>query len=123
MGKSAGSAPQAPDPNVVIPLQTQANKDAFDYMLQQQRATSITPGGTQSWSQNTSPDTAGYNAALAAYNQKKSALDSQYTSKPSAVFSPEGGGNSAGPMLNVNDKNYKKALAALLSSACLVKYA
>jgi hypothetical protein len=119
MGKGSSKAPEAPDPEVVIPLQTQANKDIFDYALQQQRATSITPGGTQSWSQEKSFDQAGYDAALAAYNQQKAALDSRYT-KPvrgGGGFGAEGSGAGGVPgaanLLNSSDKNYQKELAKL----------
>ena len=104
MGKGSQKAPDSPDPKVVIPLQTQANKDTFDYALQQQRANSITPGGTQSWSQTKSFDQAGYDSALAAYNQKKAALDAQYG----------GQSDGSGGLVNINkSKAYQKALAAL----------
>lgn len=49
MGKSAGTAPQAPDPAVTIPLQTAANKSTFDYALQGNRFNQITPTGSQTW--------------------------------------------------------------------------
>lgn len=104
MGKSSGKAPESPDPNVVIPLQTQANKDTFDYALQQQRANSVTPGGTQSWSQTKSFDEAGYQKALADYTAKKNTLDQQFSGGSGSLATGGGGGNS---------KAYQKALAAL----------
>lgn len=68
MGKSTGSAPQAPDPAITIPLQTQANKDTFDYALQGNRYNQVTPTGNQTWTKTPGAfDEAGYNAAMAKY--------------------------------------------------------
>src|SRR6478736_4436391 len=49
MGKSS-DAPAAPNPEKIIPLQTQANKDTFDYATNASRINQVSPTGTVSWS-------------------------------------------------------------------------
>lgn len=68
--KDSGSAPQAPDPKVTIPLQTAANKDMFNYALDASRVNQVTPYGIQSWDKTPSFDQAGYDAALADWNRR-----------------------------------------------------
>lgn len=74
MGKSAGSAPAAPDPAVTIPLQTAANKETFDYATNASRVNQYTPYGSVTWSRSGgtpgSFDQAGYDAAMQAYNSQ-----------------------------------------------------
>lgn len=64
MGKSAGSAPQAPDPKVTIPLQTAANKDVMQYALDQSRVNQVGPYGSQYWTKSPTFDQSGYDKAL-----------------------------------------------------------
>lgn len=64
------SAPQSPDPRVTIPLQTQANLDVFNTMLNASRANTVTPFGSMSWSKTPTFDQAGYDAALDAWNKQ-----------------------------------------------------
>lgn len=103
MGKES-SAPQAPDPAKVIPLQTQANKDMFNYALQGMRANSNDPYGSISWDKTPSFDQAGYDAAMAKYQQGASSGGGQprfdyanvdENGLPKLVES--GGGTSGGP--------------------------
>jgi len=68
MGKKKAKAPKAPDPKVIIPLQTDANNRAFQYQLDQQRVNSYDPYGSKVWEKNSNFDQAGYDAAMAAYN-------------------------------------------------------
>jgi hypothetical protein len=68
MGKKKAKAPKAPDPNVVIPLQTRENNKAFQYQLDQQRVNSYDPYGSKVWEKNSNFDQAGYDKALADFN-------------------------------------------------------
>lgn len=68
MGKKKAKAPKAPDPKVLIPLQTDANNRTFQYQLDQQRVNSYDPYGSKVWEKNSNFDQAGYDAAMAAYN-------------------------------------------------------
>lgn len=68
--KDSGSPPQAPDPNVVIPLQTAANKDMFNYALDASRVNQVSPYGTQGWTSTDNFDQAGYDKAMADWNAK-----------------------------------------------------
>ena len=71
MGKKKAKAPKAPDPNVIIPLQTKANQDTFQYQLDQQRVNSSNPYGSSTWNKTPGAfNQAGYDAALAEYNAK-----------------------------------------------------
>src|SRR5687767_6079068 len=65
MGK-AGDPPEAPDPNTVIPLQTEANLRMYRQALGDSRADQYTPFGSSTWTKNTSFDQAGYDAKVAA---------------------------------------------------------
>lgn len=60
----SGEAPQAPNYNELIPLQTQANKDQFNYALGAQRADTTTPFGTSRWEQTPTFDEPGFNEAM-----------------------------------------------------------
>jgi hypothetical protein len=66
VGKSA-STPAPVNYEKIIPLQTAANKDVFDYSLGQARVNSSTPFGTTTWSQTPVTDQKGYEAALQAW--------------------------------------------------------
>ena len=69
MGKSAGSPPEGVNYERLIPLQTQANKDMFNYSLGQSRVNQVTPQGTQTWSSRPTFDSAGYGAAYDRWAQ------------------------------------------------------
>lgn len=71
MGKDAAT-PQAPNYKELIPLQTAANKDVFNYVLDASRANTTTPYGSSYWTKTPTFDQAGYDAALANW-QKGSA--------------------------------------------------
>lgn len=62
------SAPQAPNPEVTIPLQGAENRKTFDYQLGQMRTNTSGPTGSSTWTKTPTFDQAGYDAALAAYN-------------------------------------------------------
>jgi hypothetical protein len=62
-----GSTPEQPDPAKIIPLQTKASKDMFDYSLQGSRTNSVDPYGTNSWSRTPNFDQAGFDKAMADY--------------------------------------------------------
>jgi hypothetical protein len=49
MSKGGGSAPQAPDPEKQIRLQTQANKYLMDQYLNSSRVNQVNPYGTSTW--------------------------------------------------------------------------
>lgn len=61
----SGDAPQAPNPEVSIPLQGQENRKTFDYQLGQMRTNTAGPTGSVTWSKVPTFDEAGYNKALA----------------------------------------------------------
>lgn len=61
----SGDAPQAPNPEVSIPLQAQENRKTFDYQLGQMRTNTAGPTGSVTWSKVPTFDEAGYNKALA----------------------------------------------------------
>ena len=50
-----GSAPQAPDPGRIIGLQSNANRDAFNYQTAANRSTVTNPIGTSGWTKTTGP--------------------------------------------------------------------
>lgn len=60
-----GDAPAAPDYAKLIPLQTAANKDVFNYALGSSRVNNVGPYGTQTWSQTPTFDQGGYDRAMA----------------------------------------------------------
>lgn len=72
MGKSA-QAPQAVDYEKLVPLQTAANKDIFNYSLGASRVNSQTPFGSTSWSTTAIPDQQAYEAALKEWQGKQGA--------------------------------------------------
>ena len=108
--KDAGSPPQAPDPNTVIPLQTAANKDMFNYALDASRVNQTSPYGTQSWSKTPTFDQAGYDKAMADWNAKYGAGASGASAAgASAGLSPSyfmQGGGGFGADGNPNGGNY-----------------
>lgn len=76
MGKSAGSPPQAPDPQVTIPMQGAENRKSFDYALNASRINQYGPTGSQVWKKTPGFfDEAGYNAAMADYARKSQAAE------------------------------------------------
>lgn len=80
------SAPQAPNPEVTIPLQGAENRKTFDYQLGQMRTNTSGPTGSSTWTKTPTFDQAGYDAALAAYNP-----GSQGTWVPESTSWSEGG--------------------------------
>jgi hypothetical protein len=57
MGKKSGpAAPAAPDPKVIIPLQTKANLEQFNTMLSAARSGSTNPFGSSSWTKTAGID-------------------------------------------------------------------
>lgn len=71
MGKSA-QTPAPVDYDKLIPLQTQANKDIFDYSLGQSRVNTVTPYGSTAWTKQTgAPDQQAYADALKAWQAKQ----------------------------------------------------
>lgn len=87
MGKDA-SVPQSPDYQSLIPLQTQANKDVFNYALGASRANTVTPYGTGTWTKTPSFDQSGYDAAMAKWN----APSGGQASFEGGMAAPGGGG-------------------------------
>lgn len=65
MGKDAGSAPQAPDPTKIIPVQSAADRLAFNYQTAANRYNTFGPDQSQTWSMTPQFDQAGYDKALA----------------------------------------------------------
>lgn len=61
----SGDAPQAPNPEVSIPLQGAENRKTFDYQLGQMRTNTSGPTGSVTWSKVPTFDEARYNKALA----------------------------------------------------------
>jgi hypothetical protein len=72
-----GSAPQAPDPNVTIPLQAKYDLENFYKQLDAMRSDSTNPYGSSTWNRTESFDQAGYDTAMAEW-------DAQY-GQPSAT--------------------------------------
>lgn len=73
MGKSA-QTPAPVDYDKLIPLQTQANKDIFDYSLGQSRVNTVTPYGSTAWTKQTgAPDQAAYANALKTWQAQQKA--------------------------------------------------
>lgn len=66
----APSPPAAPDPNAVASAQSQYNEKAARTTARLNRYNTVTPYGTQTWTQSgtTTPDYDAYNKALTAYN-------------------------------------------------------
>jgi hypothetical protein len=58
------SAPQAPNPEVTIPLQGAENRKTFDYQLDQMRTNTQGPTGSVSWSKTPTFDQAGFDKAM-----------------------------------------------------------
>jgi len=98
MGKSAGESPTPVDPKVVIPLQSQANKDQFDYALKGQRYNQYSPTGSQVWSQTPGAfREADYNSALQAWQQANNAIQtSAQPSQSNPAADLANGGNYSG---------------------------
>lgn len=65
-----GDAPASPDYATLIPLQTQANKDVFNYALGASRVNTSSPFGTQTWIQSPTFDQAGFDKATADWQAR-----------------------------------------------------
>lgn len=87
MGKDAGAAPAAPDPTKVIGLQSQANKDAYNYQTAGARFNTSGPDSSSTWTRNSNFDQSGYDKALADWNGK----NTQGTWIPGSAGTPDGG--------------------------------
>lgn len=95
----SGSAPDAPNPEVTIPLQGGENRKTFDYQLGQMRTNTVGPQGSSTWTKTPTFDQAGYDKALADWNaQQTSPTWIPASSNPS---SPNGG-QIWDPTLGVN---------------------
>lgn len=68
MGKNSGSAPQAPNPNQIIPLQEAADRRAMEAAIAGSRVNNYGPTGSQIWSRTPIFDQAAYDEAMANYN-------------------------------------------------------
>ena len=98
MGKSSGSAPEAPDPKLLVGLQSAADRRAFNYQNDANRYTSIGPDQTVSWNKTPTFDQAGYDAALSDWN--KTNQQGTYipaTSGGSGIWGDEGYSTPATP--------------------------
>lgn len=60
----SGDAPDAPNPEVTIPLQGSQNRQTFDYQLGQMRTNTVGPQGSSTWTKTPTFDEEGYNKAL-----------------------------------------------------------
>lgn len=67
MGKSSGSAPQAPDPAKLVGLQSQADKDAFNYQTAANRYNTYGPDQNTTWDKSSQFDEDAYNKALQSW--------------------------------------------------------
>lgn len=65
------SAPQAPNPEVTIPLQGAENRKTFDYQLGQMRTNTSGPTGSSTWTKTPTFDQAGYDKALSDWNAQQ----------------------------------------------------
>jgi hypothetical protein len=86
MGKS-GSAPESPNPNVVIPMQGAENRKTFDYQLAGMRTNTQGPSGSQTWSQTPTFDEAAFNKAMQDWQglqTSKGGPDGVWSNGPSA---------------------------------------
>ena len=67
MGKDAGSAPAAPDPAKLIPIQSAADKNTFNYQTAANRFNTVSPTGTTTWNKQDVFDEDAYNKALQSW--------------------------------------------------------
>ena len=93
-----GEAPKAPDPNVVIPLQEQADMRKFYAQLDASRSNASTPYGSSTWSKTPVFDQSRYDADYAAWNQQYGNQPTQPVWIPNSPNSPQtpGGINPGG---------------------------
>lgn len=97
MGKSAGAAPQAPDPSQLIPQQSAADKSAFNYQTDANRYNTVGPDQSQTWDKQTVFDENAYNKALADWQGSAS----QGTWVPGTAGTPASvAGNDSGQELS-----------------------
>lgn len=71
MGKSSGSAPQAPDPLQTAGSQNYFNQQAFDQMLNAGRVNTSGPTGSQTWNNAPTFDETGFNSAMQEYERMR----------------------------------------------------
>lgn len=67
MGKDSGGAPQAPDPTKLIPLQSAADKAAFNYQTNAARYNTVGPDQSVNWAKQSQFDQPAYDTALKAW--------------------------------------------------------
>jgi hypothetical protein len=91
MGKSAGTAPTAPDPALVTGLQTQANTTAANQSAALARYNSVGPDENQTWSSTPNFDQAAYDQALKAWNAGNSAPSTFVPGTPATAPNPDYG--------------------------------
>lgn len=72
MGKDSGSAPTAPDPSKIIPVQAAADKNAFNYQTDANRYNTVGPDQSQTWAKSSVVDQSGYDNALKAWQATQS---------------------------------------------------
>lgn len=101
MGKDT-NIPEAPNPEIIIPMQEAANRRAFDQTINAMRPNEITPFGQSSWTNNRIFDQAGFDAAMADWNAAGGAgTQDQYTPGTGdgspGVFIPGSKGGGAAP--------------------------
>jgi hypothetical protein len=95
MGKSAGSAPETPDPTKLIPIQSAANRDAFNYQTDASRFNNYGPDSSQTWDKRSVFDQTGYDNALKSWATNNSQGTWVPESQGPGQFEPgsEGSGN------------------------------
>jgi hypothetical protein len=84
MGKGSSSTPDVPDYIGAAKATSQGNLDLAKYATQANRVNQVTPYGSLTWSNNRAFDQAGYDAAMAAYNQGLASQNSggQWVERP-----------------------------------------
>jgi hypothetical protein len=88
------SAPQAPNPEVTIPLQGSENRKTFDYQLGQMRTGTDGPTGTTSWEKTPVFNQSAYDEAMQGYNP-----GSQGTWVPESYGGRDGSGEGGNPII------------------------
>src|SRR4051812_17325282 len=92
MGKESGSAPETPDPAKLIPMQTAADKNTFNYQTDANRYNTFGPDQNVTWEKQSVVDQAGYDNALKSWQQ----ANSTGTWVPTVAGSYSGGGGGEG---------------------------
>lgn len=96
MGKSSGSAPETPDPAKLIPLQSAADKAAFNYQTDANRYNTYGPDQSTTWDKQSVVDQAGYDKAMQGWSQanpRGNWVEGSWTSTPSAYGGTMDSGN------------------------------